>query len=142
MNPPPIASDRAHRGDPDYRSQSIKKHPTQLIRLLSMVAFRQWQTHNTRLATIALDLDELIDISISDLSKEQQAKIHNDQINQWISASATDRSIIDDKIIRYPDGSQSERGYNGAGLFLTNSSFSNQKSVAWNLGLECEVYDA
>jgi ribonuclease HI len=91
---------------------------------------------------MALDLDKLIDISISDLSKEQQAKIHNDKINQWIAASATDRSIIDDKIISYSDGSQSDRGYNGAGLFLTNSSFSNQESMSWNLGQECEVYDA
>jgi ribonuclease HI len=89
---------------------------------------------------MALDLDELIDISISDLSKEQQAKVHNDQINQWITASS--RSIIDDKIISYSDGSQSDRGYNGAGLFLTNSGFSNQESLAWNLGQECEVYDA
>jgi hypothetical protein len=47
-----------------------------------MVAFRKWQTHYPRLEPMALDLDELIDISISDLSKEQQAKIHNDQINQ------------------------------------------------------------
>src|ERR1700712_4299792 len=89
---------------------------------------------------MALDLDELIDISISDLSKEQQAKVHNDQINQWITASS--RSVIDDKIISYSDGSQSDRGYNGAGLFLTNSSFSNQESLAWNLGQEYEVYDA
>jgi ribonuclease HI len=108
-----------------------------------MVAFRQWPTHNTRPEPIALDpdLDELIDISISDLSKEQQATIHNSQINQWIAASSTG-SIIDDKIISYSDGSQSDRGYDGAGLFLTNSSFSNQESMAWNLGLECEVYDA
>jgi len=49
---------------------------------------------------------------------------------------------MDDKIIVYSDGSQSERGYNGAGLFLTNSSFSAQESMAWNLGQECEVYDA
>src|ERR1700737_1402480 len=118
-------------------------HPTQLVRLLSMIAFRQWPTHNTR-PPIVLDpdpdLDELIDISISDLSKEQQAIIHNNQINQWIAASS--RSIIDDKIISYSDGSQSDRGYNGAGLFLTNSSFSNQESLAWNLGQECEAYDA
>jgi hypothetical protein len=81
-----------------------------------------------------------IDISISDLSKEQQAKIHNGQINQWIAASSNG-SIIDDKIISYSDGSQSDRGYNGAGHFLTNSSFSNQESMAWNLGRECEVYE-
>ena len=142
-NTPPIQLDRANRGDPDYRSQNIKKHPTQLVRLLSMIAFRQWPTHNTR-PPIVLDpdpdLDELIDISISDLSKEQQAIIHNNQINQWIAASS--RSIIDDKIISYSDGSQSDRGYNGAGLFLTNSSFSNQESMAWNLGQEYENYDA
>jgi hypothetical protein len=144
---PPIELHRADRGDdrgdPDYRSQNIKRHPTQLVRLLSMVAFRQWPTHNTRPEPMALELDleELIDISISDLSKEQQAKIHNSQINQWIAASSTG-SVIDDKIISYSDGSQSDRGYNGAGFFLTNSSFSNQESMSWNLGLECEVYDA
>ena len=104
-----------------------------------MVAFRPWP-HLVHSLCTALDLDALIDITISDLSKAGQAITHKNQIYQWVSASS--RSPIDDKIIVYSDGSQSERGYNGAGLFLTNSSFSAQESMAWNLGQECEVYDA
>ena len=80
----------------------------------------------------------MIDINISDQSKEAQAITHRNMVNQW----ANEKSIIDDKIIVYSDGSQSERGYNGAGIFLANSDFSKQDSLAWNLGKECEVYDA
>jgi ribonuclease HI len=134
--------DRRDREDPDYRSRNIRKHPTQLIRLLSMVAFRTWQGLVHSLGGPTLDLDDLIDITISDRSKEDQAIAHKNQVNKWVSATSTSRSTIDDKIIVYTDGSQSEKGDNGAGLFLTNSSFSAQESMAWNLGQECEVYDA
>jgi ribonuclease HI len=109
-----------------------------------MVAFRPWQyLYHNPLPGIAPDLDDLIDITISDLSKADQVITHKRQIYQWVSiASASSRPTIDDRIIIYTDGSQSERGYNGAGLFLTNSSFSTQETMAWNLGQEYEVYDA
>jgi len=84
------------------------------------------------------NLVDLIDITISDQSKESQAITHRETINHWVK----ERSQIDDKIIVYSDGSQSERGYNGSGIFIANSDFSKQDSMAWNLGKECEVYDA
>ena len=49
---------------------------------------------------------------------------------------------IEERIIIYSDGSQSEKGYNRAGIFLINSSFRDQESQAWNLGTKCKVYDA
>ena len=62
-------------------------------------------------------------------------------ISQWVR-EAMEIGQIEERIIIYSDGSQSEKGYNGAGIFLTNSSFTDQESQAWNLGTECEVYDA
>ena len=107
-----------------------------------MIAFRPWQSQATRESDLDHDLDhdleDLIDITISDLSKEDETSAHENRVDKWVK----ERSIIDDKIIVYSDGSQSEKGYNGAGIFLTNSSFSRQESMAWNLGKECEVYDA
>src|SRR5260370_12633756 len=38
---PPIEPDRAHRGHPDYRSQTIKNHPNHLFRQLSIVTSTQ-----------------------------------------------------------------------------------------------------
>ena len=52
-------------------------------------------------------LVDLVDITISDQSKESQALTHRETINQWVK----ERSLIDDKIIVYSDGSQSEKGY-------------------------------
>ena len=49
---------------------------------------------------------------------------------------------IEERIIIYLDGSQLEKGYNRAGIFLTNSSFRDQESQAWNLGTKYKVYDA
>jgi len=134
---------REDRDDPDYRPRNTRKHPTQLIRLLSLVAPQpSWRPQD--LAQVNLEpnpcnnLVDLIDITISDQSKESQARTHRETINQWVK----ERSQIDDKIIVYSDGSQSERGCNGSGIFIANSDFSKQDSKAWNLGKECEVYDA
>jgi len=63
---------REDRDDPDYRSRNIiRKHPTQLVRLLSMVAPQpSWQPQD--LAQVDLEpnpcnnLVDLIDITISD----------------------------------------------------------------------------
>src|SRR5215469_6768436 len=131
---------REDRDDPDYRSGLIRKHPTQLVRLLSMVAFQPWLSQDLAQAdpNPCNHLVDLIDITISDQSKEGQAFTHKNNIDQWVN----EKSLIDDKIIVYSDGSQSEKGYNGAGIFITNSDFSKQDSLAWNLGKECEVYDA
>src|SRR5215469_15878995 len=94
---------REDRDDPDYRSGPIRKHPTQLIRLLSMVTSQPWQPQVIDELNPGNHLVDLVDINISD---------------------------------------QSEEGYNGAGIFIANSDFSKQNSLAWNLGKECEVYDA
>ena len=137
---PPLTRQRAreNREDPDYRPKEVKKHPTQLVRLLSMVAFYPWQSQSLEEANPLHNLNDLIDINIPDQSKENQARAHKSLIDHWVK----ERSAIDDKIIVYSDGSQSEKGSNGAGIFLTNSDFSKQDSQAWNLGKECEVYDA
>ena len=129
---------REERDDPEYRPRNIRKHPTQLIRLLSMVAFHPWQTQSPPEVNPSHVLIDMININISDQSKEAQALIHRNMVSHWVN----EKSLIDDKIIVYSDGSQSEKGYNGAGIFLTNSDFSKQDSQAWNLGKECEVYDA
>src|SRR5215472_451122 len=139
---PPQGRKRARedRDDPEYRSRNIRKHPTQLVRLLLMIAFHPWKKQPENLAerNPFQDLEDLIDINISDQSKEAQALTHRNMVNQWVN----EKSVIDDKIIVYSDGSQSERGYNGAGIFLANSDSTKQDSLAWNLGIECEVYDA
>jgi ribonuclease HI len=125
------------REDPDYRpSGRTKKHPTQLIKILSMIAYRPWRTLEQGLEALDNDLEDLIEINIPDLSKEAQALVHKHLIGQWL------QDPLDNKVIIYTDGSQLESGFNGAGLLLTNSNFSDQVSSAWNLGLECEVYDA
>lgn len=51
-------------------------------------------------------------------------------------------SELDNKLIIYSDGSQSQKGSNGAGIFSSTSSFKVQNSQAWNLGTQCEVFDA
>src|SRR5215469_13862856 len=47
-------------------------------------------------------LVDLVDINISDQSKEAQAITHRNMVNQWVN----EKSEIDDKIIVYSDGSQ------------------------------------
>ena len=103
-----------------------------------MVAFQPWQLQDLAEPNPLNNLVDLVEINIPDQSKEAQAITHRNMVNQWVN----EKSVIDDKIIVYSDGSQSERGYNGAGIFLANSDFSKQDSLAWNLGKECEVYDA
>ena len=131
---------RESREDPDYRpsSRNTKKHPTQLIRLLSMITFHPWQMQAIAEINPLHNLIDLIEINISDQSKEVQATTHKNMVSQW----ANEKSKIDDKIIVYSDGSKSERDYNRAGIFIANSDFSKQESMAWNLGKECKVYDA
>ena len=48
-------------------------------------------------------------------------------ISQWVR-EAMEIGQIEERIIIYSDGSQSEKGYNGAGIFLINSSFTDQES--------------
>src|SRR5215469_3867059 len=117
---------REDRDDPDYRSGPIRKHPTQLIRLLSMVTSQPWQPQVIDELNPGNHLADLVDINISDQSKEAQAITHRNMVNQWVN----EKSEIDDKIIVYSDGSQSEKGYNGAGIFIANSDFSKQDSLA------------
>ena len=44
QNPLGSKRSREDRDDPEYRPRNVKKHPTQLVRLLSMVAFQPWQS--------------------------------------------------------------------------------------------------
>ena len=78
----------------------------------------------------------MIDIYISQDSKEKTAKSHQELMATW------SQSLIDNKLIIYSDGSQSSQGSNGSGLFITNTLFSVQDALAWNIGKECEVFDA
>ena len=48
-------------------------------------------------------------------------------ISQWVR-EAMEIGQIEERIIIYSDGSQSEKGYNGAGIFITNSSFTRVDS--------------
>ena len=65
---PPFGRKRTRddRDDPDYRPRNIKKHPTQLVRLLSMVAFQPWQFQDLVEPNPCDNLVDLIDITISD----------------------------------------------------------------------------
>jgi ribonuclease HI len=83
-------------------------------------------------------LHNLVDLTISEKSKEEAAIDHNRLVSEW----ARDPIRLDDNIVIYSDGSQSERGFNGSGLFITNNLFTNQNVLAWHLGKECEVYDS
>jgi len=140
----PNISPRRQR-DPDYKAKRRKwTYPTQLIRVISLLAFQPWKGPFLRPNQAIRgdqDLNRIIDLSISDQSKELQSITHKNMISQWVR-EAMEIGQIEERIIIYSDGSQSEKGYNGAGIFLTNSSFTDQESQAWNLGTECEVYDA
>lgn len=128
--------------DPDYRPKNRKKFPSQLYRLLSLFSFQKWQGNiadNSYIETPWQEtLDDIVKITISGKSKEEAALDHKGLVSRW----AQSHDPIDDKIIIYSDGSQSDRGYNGAGIFITNKAFTKQDCWAWNLGKECEVYDA
>jgi ribonuclease HI len=141
--PRPRPISREDSEDPDYRPKNrTLKHATQLIRVLSLMAFRPWKGQFLRpmadRANKNIDLKDIVNISIPEKSKEEQTSVHKYMINQWTREALE----IDDKIIIYSDGSQSEKGSNGVGIFLTNAKFSAQESFAWNLGTECEVFDA
>ena len=84
------------------------------------------------------DLNSLIDIKISELSKEKEAIQHKNQIQSLIKYQNVNNLII------YSDGSKCEKTGNlGAGIFYTkNFSAENSESLLWNLDLYTEVFDA
>src|SRR5438045_2380149 len=84
------------------------------------------------------DLNSLINIEISELSKEEEAIQHKNQIQNLIKYQNVNNLII------YSDGSKCEKTGNlGAGVFYTkNLSAENSESLSWSLGLHAEVFDA
>jgi len=57
---------REDRDDPDYRSGYVRKHPTQLVRLLSMVTVQPGQSQVLAEPNPCNHLVDLVDITISD----------------------------------------------------------------------------
>jgi hypothetical protein len=81
------------------------------------------------------NLKSKIEISIAQESKEKQKKIHQEKVKQLIQDKRNKRLII------YSDGSKSESGIIGSGIFHLNES-QNSELQYWNLGQEMEVFDA
>jgi len=83
-------------------------------------------------------LNSLIDITISELSKEKKAIQHKNQIQNLIKYQNINNLII------YSDGSKCENTGNlGAGIFYTkNFNKDNSGSFSWNLNTHMEVFDA
>src|SRR5204862_2296622 len=74
-------------------------------------------------------LNSLIDINISELSKEEEAIQHKNLIQKLIKYQNINNVII------YSDGSKNENTSNlGAGIFYTkNFAIENSGSLSWNL---------
>jgi ribonuclease HI len=83
-------------------------------------------------------LNSLIDINISELSKEEKAIQHKNQIQNLIKYQNISNLIL------YSDGSKCEKTGNlGAGVYYTkNFNIENSGSLSWNLGSHMEVFDA
>lgn len=126
--------------DLDSRIRRRKLYPSQLVRVIASLHNKEWKREPESFTLIPPcwqpQLKDMIDIYISQDSKEKTAKSHQELTATW------SQSIVDDKLIIYSDGSQSSQGSNGSGLFTTNTLFSSQDAQAWNIGKECEVFDA
>ena len=133
-----------HQSGSNYSSPGTRtrrrQYPSQLVRVISSLYNREWKGRLKAFTFVPPcwqpKLKDVIDIYISQDSKEKTAKHHQQLTATW------SQSLIDDKLIIYSDGSQSSEGSNSSGLFITNTYFSSQNSQAWNIGEECEVFDA
>ena len=83
-------------------------------------------------------LDSLININISELSKEEEAIQHKNLIQKLIKYQNINNVII------YSDDSKNENTDNlGAGIFYTkNFVIENSRSLSWNLNSHMKVFDA
>jgi len=120
-----------------------KKHASQLFRITASIAdllssLKIEQISHEEETPWKTSLNSLIDIKISELSKEQEAVEHKNQIQNLIKYQNVSNLII------YSDGSKCEKTGNlGAGIFYTkNFSTENSRSLSWNLDSHMEVFDA
>ncbi len=83
-------------------------------------------------------MKSLININISELSKEKEAVQYKNQIQNLIKYQNVNNLII------YSDGSKCEKTGNlGAGIFYTkNFVIENSGSFSWNLSSHMKVFDA
>ena len=83
-------------------------------------------------------MSSLININISELSKEKEAIFHKSHIQKLIKHQNINNLII------YSNGSKCEKTGNlGAGIFYTkNFDKENSGSLSWNLDSYMEVFDA
>jgi len=120
-----------------------KKHASQLFRITASIAdllssLKIEQISHEEETSWKTSLNSLIDIKISELSKEQEAVEHKNQIQNLIKYQNVSNLII------YSDGSKYEKTDNlGAGIFYTkNFSTENSRSLSWNLDSHMKVFDA
>src|SRR6266536_6123027 len=115
--------------------------PSQLIRLIAKL--RRIDPELAKLKKVDFswnkpwkkNLNSMINIEISEDSKEELAEKHQKMISEF------QKDQYDDRIIIYIDRSKSETNQIGAGLVYT-TNFSCYQWKAWNLGSKCEVFDA
>ena len=139
----PLESSVRRRRKRKRRKTSKKKQVSQLFRITASIADLlpslkiEEISHKDNMPWKEC-LNSLIDIRISELSKEKEANQHKNQIQNLIKYQNVNNLII------YSDGSKNEQTGNlGAGVFCTkNFSMENSKSLSWNLGPHMEVFDA
>jgi ribonuclease HI len=111
-----------------------KKIKSQLFRLLSNIRgisqfSRKVEKFNSQWSKPwDPGITDTVNIRISDLSKKLETEAHNEKL----------LFINSDDIIIYTDGSKSENNNIGTGIYSPQTS----EFESWNLGLECEVFDA
>jgi ribonuclease HI len=125
------------------RRKISKKHVSQLFKITASIAellpsLNIEEISHKDDSPWKKDLTSLIDIKISELSKEKEAMQHKNQIQALIKYQNINNLII------YSDGSKCEKtGSLGAGIFYTsNFSVENSGSFSWNLNSHVEVFDA
>src|SRR6266511_3074930 len=137
-----FSNDEIHRRKKRKKRKKKKKlFPSQLIRLIARL--RRIDPELIKLKKVDFswnkswknNLDSMINIEISEDSKEELAEKHQKMISKF------QKDQYDDRIIIYTDKSKSEINQIGAGLIYT-TNFSCYQWKAWNLGLKYKVFNA
>lgn len=126
-------SDSAPNYSPIRRKK--RKFPSQIYRLVSLFSPYNWDLFQKSEDIYEnRDIQDLLSLNISTLSKDEETKNHKNMISHWIQQG------IQDKIILYTDGSRSIKEYNGSGVYLFDPL--EYQSFAWNIGAKQEIFDA